>query len=150
MDPCRSHVLPDVICSFCNFCQDLDLCRDPSLATHGDEAADSQWRCAQCNSPYDRSLIELTLVENMQRLSLKYQLQDLRCSKTKEVKQNQMGLYSVLASKLECEVPAEQVTMQVNTMRTIADYRDFPWLRESVDFLLQAAPVEHMEQEQVE
>ena len=80
----------------------------------------------------------------------RYQLQDLRCSKTKEVKQNQMGLYSVLASKLECEVPAEQVTMQLNTMRTIADYHDFPWLRESVDFLLQAAPVEHMEQEQVE
>lgn len=31
-DPCRSYVLPEVICRSCNFCQDLDLCRDPSVS----------------------------------------------------------------------------------------------------------------------
>lgn len=30
-DPCVSFVLPDVICSFCNLCRDLDLCRDSRL-----------------------------------------------------------------------------------------------------------------------
>lgn len=31
-DPCRSYVLPEVTCRSCNFCQDLDLCRDPSVS----------------------------------------------------------------------------------------------------------------------
>ena len=26
-DPCRSYVLKDVICTYCNYCQDLDLAR---------------------------------------------------------------------------------------------------------------------------
>ena len=30
-EPCRSYVLRDVICMFCNHCTDLDLCRDPAL-----------------------------------------------------------------------------------------------------------------------
>lgn len=31
-DPCRSFVLPEVICHSCNFCRDLDLCKDPSFS----------------------------------------------------------------------------------------------------------------------
>ena len=31
-DPCRSYVLPEVICHNCNFCRDLDLCKDPSFS----------------------------------------------------------------------------------------------------------------------
>lgn len=34
-DPCRSYVLPEVICHSCNFCQDLDLCKDPSFSQVG-------------------------------------------------------------------------------------------------------------------
>lgn len=30
-EPCRSFVLRDIICAYCNFCTDLDLCRDPAL-----------------------------------------------------------------------------------------------------------------------
>ena len=28
-EPCRSYVLRDVICVYCNHCTDLDLCRGP-------------------------------------------------------------------------------------------------------------------------
>lgn len=34
-DPCHSYVLPEVICHHCNFCRDLDLCKDPSVAQVG-------------------------------------------------------------------------------------------------------------------
>ena len=30
-DPCNSYILPEVICHSCNFCRDLDLCKDPSV-----------------------------------------------------------------------------------------------------------------------
>lgn len=42
-DPCVSFVLPDVICTFCNLCRDLDLCRDSRLM---DE--DEVMRCCCC------------------------------------------------------------------------------------------------------
>lgn len=32
-DPCRSHVLPGVICESCNGCRDIDMCRDPYILT---------------------------------------------------------------------------------------------------------------------
>uniref|UniRef100_A0A2I3HYR2 DNA polymerase epsilon catalytic subunit n=1 Tax=Nomascus leucogenys TaxID=61853 RepID=A0A2I3HYR2_NOMLE len=31
-DPCCSYVLPEVICRSCNFCRDLDLCKDSSFS----------------------------------------------------------------------------------------------------------------------
>lgn len=31
-DPCRSYILPEMICRNCNFCRDLDLCKDPALS----------------------------------------------------------------------------------------------------------------------
>lgn len=34
-DPCRSYVLPEVICRSCNFCRDLDLCKEPSFSQVG-------------------------------------------------------------------------------------------------------------------
>lgn len=34
-DPCHSYVLPEVICHSCNFCRDLDLCKDPSFSQVG-------------------------------------------------------------------------------------------------------------------
>lgn len=38
-DPCRSYILPEVICRNCNFCRDLDLCKDPALSQVLDKAA---------------------------------------------------------------------------------------------------------------
>lgn len=38
INPCLTFVLPDVICTFCNQCRDLDLCRDPELTQHN-------WTC---------------------------------------------------------------------------------------------------------
>jgi DNA polymerase epsilon subunit 1 len=31
LEPCRTHVLHDVICTYCLDCRDLDLCRDEQL-----------------------------------------------------------------------------------------------------------------------
>lgn len=31
-DPCKSYILPEVICHHCNFCRDLDLCKDPAVS----------------------------------------------------------------------------------------------------------------------
>lgn len=84
-------MLPDVICSHCNFSRDLDLCRDPEfvhpeamvespdgdgklVAALGNSAA---WRCAECAQPYNKPAIEAELVSWLQRYALGVSLTDL-------------------------------------------------------------------------
>lgn len=47
-DPCVSFVLPDVICTFCNLCRDLDLCRDSRLMDEDEVCAVTCCCCCCC------------------------------------------------------------------------------------------------------
>lgn len=102
-DPCNSYILPEVICHHCNFCRDLDLCKDPSVAQaraaqttpgtkidHGriwfirwyffffqDGSVLAQWFCSNCQAQYETSSIEMALVEALQKKLMSYALQDL-------------------------------------------------------------------------
>eukprot|EP00899_Mesostigma_viride_P020528 jgi/Mesvir1/28477/Mv15897-RA.2 len=80
-DPCLSFVLPNIICSYCNDCRDLDICRDPLLMARN-------WRCsnAECEQPYDVAWIEGLLLQVVQNRARAYQLQDLECGKCHRVR----------------------------------------------------------------
>ncbi|KAJ6368932.1 hypothetical protein OIU78_001326 [Salix suchowensis] len=71
-DPCPSFILPNVICSYCNDCRDLDLCRDSAVLAE-------DWRCAvpQCGQPYDREVMENALLQIVRQRERLYHLQDL-------------------------------------------------------------------------
>uniref|UniRef100_A0A3Q3AUJ4 DNA polymerase epsilon catalytic subunit n=1 Tax=Kryptolebias marmoratus TaxID=37003 RepID=A0A3Q3AUJ4_KRYMA len=74
-DPCNSYILPEVICHHCNFCRDLDLCKDPSMAQDGSVLP--QWFCSSCQVQYEKDSIEMALVEALQKKLMSYTLQDL-------------------------------------------------------------------------
>ena len=63
--PCLSFVLPDVICEFCNNCEDLDLCRDPLLADSTEADVQMRWRCRACDHNYDILHIEQRYAEGL-------------------------------------------------------------------------------------
>uniref|UniRef100_A0A3B3CYW5 DNA polymerase epsilon catalytic subunit n=1 Tax=Oryzias melastigma TaxID=30732 RepID=A0A3B3CYW5_ORYME len=90
-DPCNSYILPEVICHHCNFCRDLDLCKDPSVAQDG--AVVPQWFCSNCQAQYETETIEVSLIEALQKKLMSYTLQDLVCNKCKGVKEANMPLY---------------------------------------------------------
>ena len=62
-DPCISFILPEVICKQCNYCRDIDLCKDPNVA-EDDVHGKPVWICAstECQTPYDTSEIEHQLI----------------------------------------------------------------------------------------
>uniref|UniRef100_A0A8D2JHL9 DNA polymerase epsilon catalytic subunit n=1 Tax=Varanus komodoensis TaxID=61221 RepID=A0A8D2JHL9_VARKO len=74
-DPCRSHVLPEMICRNCNLCRDLDLCKGPVLAQDGSVLPN--WVCSNCQAQYDSDAIEMALVEALQKKLMAFTLQDL-------------------------------------------------------------------------
>uniref|UniRef100_A0A3P8VY69 DNA polymerase epsilon catalytic subunit n=1 Tax=Cynoglossus semilaevis TaxID=244447 RepID=A0A3P8VY69_CYNSE len=98
-DPCHSYILPEVICHHCNFCRDLDLCKDPSVAQDGSVLP--QWFCSNCQSQYETESIGTALVETLQKKLMSYTLQDLVCNKCKGVKEANMPLYCACAGDFD-------------------------------------------------
>ena len=91
VDPCVTFVLPDVVCSFCHAHKDLDLCRDGVMPKVGEAGGKAVWRCEACYAPYLNDVIEARLVETVQARSFAFQLQDLECSKCKQIKRRNLS-----------------------------------------------------------
>jgi len=93
----------DVVCSFCSNVRTLDLLRDSSLlispeadseaggettnASRSSAAQQSGWSCPCCRHVLNKDAIEQQLIETIQRKSMAFQLQDLRCQHCKQVKE---------------------------------------------------------------
>lgn len=65
-------------CSHCNDCRELDLCRDEALQQ-------GSWDCPNCGAAYDKAVIESRLVAALQARLKEFVLQDLHCTKCKQV-----------------------------------------------------------------
>lgn len=71
--------------SHCNDCRELDLCRDEVLQQ-------GSWDCPNCGSGYDKAAIESRLVAALQARVKEYVLQDLHCTKCKQVRMGRAAL----------------------------------------------------------
>ncbi|GJP47493.1 hypothetical protein CLOM_g6680 [Closterium sp. NIES-68] len=130
-DPCRSFVLPGVICSYCNDCRDLDLCRDQLLQA-------GEWRCAveHCQHPYDLLWIENALLEVMRHRVRSYQLQDLVCTKCKQVKSSRAAQHCMCAGTFRCSQQAGELRERLLVLHSVASTHGFPLLLECLQWLL--------------
>ncbi|XP_043925704.1 DNA polymerase epsilon catalytic subunit A [Protopterus annectens] len=134
-DPCQSYILSEVICRNCNFCRDLDLCKDPSISQDG--VVLPKWFCSNCQAEYDSDLIEMALVEALQKKQMAYTLQDLICTKCKGVKESNMPIYCSCAGNFDLTISYKVFLEQINVFRNIARHYSMPFLLENIEWLLQ-------------
>ncbi|XP_029296654.1 DNA polymerase epsilon catalytic subunit A [Cottoperca gobio] len=137
-DPCNSYILPEVICHQCNFCRDLDLCKDPSVTQDGSVLP--QWFCSNCQAQYETESIEMALVEALQKKLMSYTLQDLVCTKCKGVKEANMPLYCKCAGEFDLTFPAKSFSDQITVFQNIASHYSMSFLEETIDWLLVMSP----------
>ncbi|XP_037367272.1 DNA polymerase epsilon catalytic subunit A [Talpa occidentalis] len=137
-DPCRSCVLPEVICPSCNFCRDLDLCTHPSSCQDG--AGPPRWLCFNCQVAYDSAVIEAALVEALQKKLMAFALQDLACRKCRGVKEANMPLHCSCAGDFNLTVQTQVFMEQVGTFRNIAQHFGMSYLQETLGWLLHTHP----------
>eukprot|EP00873_Tetraselmis_striata_P038899 jgi/Tetstr1/459163/TSEL_004609.t1 len=130
-EPCLSFVLRNVICSYCNDCCDLDICRNADIQ-------DKQWLCRmpECRQPYDRELVEARLVAEVQRAEAAYQLQDLQCAKCRMTAAGHMAERCTCGGLLNNTLPAAKHTSTMDVFHNIAEFHGFGLLREMVAWLL--------------
>ncbi|KAI8443886.1 DNA polymerase epsilon subunit 1, partial [Phakopsora pachyrhizi] len=95
-NPCMPFKIPVTICKHCNAMRSFDLCRDPdvlaSAVSRRSEDRTSEWPCSHCGHSFERLTIEAIVIEQLQRLVAGYQLQDLRCSKCSQLKEDALSV----------------------------------------------------------
>ncbi|XP_043195220.1 DNA polymerase epsilon catalytic subunit A-like [Amphibalanus amphitrite] len=134
VDPCVSHVLPEVICKACNHCRDVDLCQDTHVSESGGRPC---WQCPLCETPYDQHEIEHALLAVLQRSLVAFVLQDLQCVKCKQVKQLNMSAICECAGEYRGLESRTHLISRLRVFRNIAQSFDMPILLEHVGWTLQ-------------
>ncbi|GAU25117.1 hypothetical protein TSUD_274060 [Trifolium subterraneum] len=129
-DPCHSFTLPNVICSYCNDCRDLDLCRDPTLLTE-------EWHCAvpQCGQPYDREVMENALLQIARQRERQYHLQDLVCVRCNQVKAAHLAEQCACAGSFKCKEDATEFRKKMLVIFNIASRQKFQLLQECTSWM---------------
>eukprot|EP00698_Gefionella_okellyi_P023680 TRINITY_DN8155_c0_g1_i1.p1 TRINITY_DN8155_c0_g1~~TRINITY_DN8155_c0_g1_i1.p1 ORF type:complete len:2256 (+),score=530.17 TRINITY_DN8155_c0_g1_i1:623-6769(+) len=126
-NPCLSHTLHDVVCSFCNSVRDLDLCRDIYLL-------DEKWECPHCGHPYNKISVENDLVQSVRRRMLAYQLQDIVCDKCRNVKADNLSPQCTCSGVWVNRESRDAFMQKLNVFASIADYYKFEFLENVVSW----------------
>ncbi|KAK6247338.1 hypothetical protein QUC31_018903 [Theobroma cacao] len=131
-DPCPSFILPNVICSYCNDCRDLDLCRDSALLA-------DEWRCAvpQCGQPYDREVMENALLQIVRQRERLYHLQDLLCCRCRQVKAAHLAEQCACAGSFRCKEDVSEFRSKMQIFLNIAIRKKFLLLQECTSWILE-------------
>eukprot|EP00559_Dactyliosolen_fragilissimus_P002000 CAMPEP_0184866268 /NCGR_PEP_ID=MMETSP0580-20130426/21602_1 /TAXON_ID=1118495 /ORGANISM="Dactyliosolen fragilissimus" /LENGTH=2479 /DNA_ID=CAMNT_0027365857 /DNA_START=100 /DNA_END=7536 /DNA_ORIENTATION=+ len=124
VNPCSSFILPDVFCVECHESRDVDLCM---LPLHNDEDVKTRWMCEDCATPYDTSHIEQRLIDIVERKVIRYQLQDLRCSKSGMVAIRCLSQQSDSSQKLKADISRKDMNAQFQILRNLAKFYELEW-----------------------
>ncbi|KAL0390635.1 UNVERIFIED_CONTAM: DNA polymerase epsilon catalytic subunit A [Sesamum calycinum] len=127
-----SLTLPNVICSYCNDCRDLDLCRDRALMAQ-------EWRCAvpQCGQPYDREVMENALLQIIRQRERLYHLQDLVCLKCNQIKAAHLAEHCACAGSFACKENSSEFHSKMQIFLNVAVAQKFQLLHECVSWILE-------------
>lgn len=120
------------VCSYCNDCRDLDLCRDSALLA-------KEWRCAvpQCGQPYDREAMENALLQIVRQRERIYHLQDLVCLKCSQVKAAHLAEQCTCAGSFRCKEDVSLFRSKMQVFLNIAVHQKFQLLQECTLWILE-------------
>ncbi|CAH9070869.1 unnamed protein product [Cuscuta europaea] len=130
--PTPCFTLPNVICSYCNDCRDLDLCRGGELPTQ-------EWRCGvpQCGQPYDREALENGLLQIVRQRERLYHLQDLVCLKCNQVKDAHLSDHCKCAGAFRCKEDLTEFYHKMEVFYNVAVSQRFQLLQECTSWILE-------------
>nr|XP_043613660.1 DNA polymerase epsilon catalytic subunit A-like [Erigeron canadensis] len=127
-----SFTLPNVICSYCNDCRELDLCRDRGLLTQ-------EWRCSvpHCGQPYNREVMENSLLQIVRQRERLYHLQDLVCLKCKQIKAAHLAEHCACAGSFILKEDLTSFRNKMEVFLNIATHQKFELLKDCVSWILE-------------
>ena len=135
-NPCPVFMLPDVFCEECSESRDVNLCFTPP--GYEEEDSGSSWVCADCGTPYNSNIIEHRLINILHRKLVRYQVQDLRCSKTQRIPHRSLVSLSDCAAPLKTDISREFMESEIGLLLGLAETHSLEHLKESSEEILSA------------
>lgn len=126
VNPCASLVIGSVICGYCSYIRDIDLCRD-------DE--DAIWACTSCHKNYNKASLEEEVIGKLHQAVFDYHAQDLQCAKCHTIKNNNMSEYCKCSGPWEETFTFNEVSRQLSIFRNVAKARGMKMLADQLELV---------------
>lgn len=118
-NPCEPLKLSNVPCRHCDALRDFDFCRDMDLLPNNLEVS-PKWLCAVCGGEYDRTAIELELMEMVHALEQTFAQQDLKCGKCKQVRSDNVSRICSCSGTYQPTLSKADVRRKLRTIVNVA------------------------------
>ena len=132
-NPCEPLKLSSVPCRHCDGIRDFDFCRDPELFS-GNAEINAKWKCGRCGGEYDRTGIELALIQLAHELEKRAALQDLRCSKCKQLQSDNISRHCHCSGSYQLTTSKFDTRRRLKTIVNVAIAHNLGRLRVRVHF----------------
>ena len=138
-DPSESFKLSQVVCSHCGSARDIDFCKDADLLPdeEGDQAI--AWRCLQCHREYSQLALQERMILQLQSLITAYQLQDLKCSRCKKVRGDDLSEHCGCSGEWVGNMGMMEVRKKFGIYRNVADFYRLDMLKDAVEEVSEVA-----------
>lgn len=123
-NPSSSLKLPSIICDYCSYIKDVDMCKDNEKTI---------WNCLNCTKPYNRVALEEELVNQLSRTLTRFLMQDLKCSKCHQVKGDNMSEYCKCSGKWVETIGHHDLEKRIQTFSNIAKIYNLQLLRGAIE-----------------
>lgn len=94
------------------------------------------WLCPQCYVYYDNTEIEIRLLDAIQRKLISYTLQDLQCTRCKQIKRENIAPLCSCAGNFETIINSTDLKNLLTTFRKVATDHKMELLNEQVEWML--------------
>lgn len=94
------------------------------------------WLCSQCYVYYENEEIEIRLLDVVHRKIMSYTLQDLRCTRCKEIKMDNIAELCSCAGAFDTLVKTSELRQLLQTFLTVADSHQMTLLKDQVELFL--------------
>lgn len=78
------------------------------------------WFCEDCGTEYDTADIESRLIQHVHRRMMRYQMQDIRCSKTNRVATNTLSRVSACGADFKPDITPNSASSELQTLCDLA------------------------------
>lgn len=116
-----------VICDYCNHIRDIDLCREEEI---------NIWNCLNCHKAHNKIALEEEIINQFNKLFVKFYGQDLKCNKCNQIRQNNMDLHCKCSGNWIETVDYHAIEKQFQTFVNVAKFYNLQLLNGLVEEII--------------
>lgn len=94
------------------------------------------WLCSQCYVYYENEEIEIRLLDVLHRKIMSYTLQDLRCSRCKEIKRENIAELCSCAGTFDTLIHSNDLRELLQTFLSVAENHQMTLLKDQTELFL--------------